>query len=440
MPVKNHSISKKRTRLTMEERCKIETLLQEKKSIRYIAASLDKAPSTIMREIKLHSQTKKSRRNDCIYRLDCNRHHLCGRLDCKHLCRKCNICKKYCPDYVQSYCETLQQSPYVCNGCKKHGICSYETNTYLAVTAENEYRDTLTGMRSGFDLTLQELSDINDMVSPLIQKGQSPYHIKQTLGTELSISESTLRRLIDHCELDARNIDLHSQVKRKKRQRRNTGKLSIPSVSKTGHLYKDYLEYMAENDVSPVQMDCVEGAMGDKAALLTLHFPVFHMQLAFIMDEHTSANVVNTLDKIESVLGKNLFKDTFPLIITDNGHEFTDIERMERSIFDGVRTKIFFCEPNRSDQKGACENNHKLIRYIIPKGTSLESYMQSDISLMVNHINSYARRSLFGKCPYDVARSVLPEDFFILLGLEQYPMNEVHLKPSLLKKENGFSK
>ena len=57
---------------------------------------------------------------------------------------------------------------------------------------------------------------------------------------------------------------------------------------------------------------------------------------------------------------------------------------------------------------------------------------------MVNHINSYARRSLFGKCPYDVASSVLPEDIFILLGLEQYPMNEVHLKPYLLKRHFRF--
>ena len=33
---------------------------------------------------------------------------------------------------------------------------------------------------------------------------------------------------------------------------------SVP-ISKTGHLYKDYLEYMQENEVSVVQMDCVEG-------------------------------------------------------------------------------------------------------------------------------------------------------------------------------------
>jgi len=53
---------------------------------------------------------------------------------------------------------------------------------------------------------------------------------------------------------------------------------------------------------------------------------------------------------------------------------------------------------------------------------------------MMNHINSYARKSLFGSTPYKIAKSVLPKDFFILLGLEEIPMEQVLLKPSLLKR------
>ncbi len=124
----------------------------------------------------------------------------------------------------------------------------------------------------------------------------------------------------------------------------------------------------------------------------------------------------------------------FPLILTDNGHEFADIDGMERSISGGKRTMIFFCEPNRSDEKSSCENNHKYIRYVIPKGTSLEPFMQQDISLMMNHVNSFRRRSIGGKCPYELAQIFLPEDFFLLLGLTQIPDDEVNLTPSLLTK------
>ena len=69
------------------------------------------------------------------------------------------------------------------------------------------------------------------------------------------------------------------------------------------------------------------------------------------MDAHTSACVVETLDLLEYTLGKDLYHRLFGVILTDNGHEFLDIEGMERSVWNGQRTKIYFCEPNRSDQK-----------------------------------------------------------------------------------------
>ena len=182
-------------------------------------------------------------------------------------------------------------------------------------------------------------------------------------------------------------------------------------------------------------MDCVEGTQEDRAVILTLHFVMFHMQLLFILDEHTSAAVVATLDIIEEALGKDLFASCFPLILTDNGHEFSDIDGMERSIYGGQRTCVFFCDPNRSDQKAECENNHRLLRDIVPKGSSVQHFMQPDMTPAANHLNSYVRKSLFGRCPYDLAMAALPEDFFLLLGLERIPGSEVILKPRLLKKQ-----
>lgn len=151
-----------------------------------------------------------------------------------------------------------------------------------------------------------------------------------------------------------------------------------------------------------------------------------------MLERHDSASVTAMLDRIETSLGKDLFTSAFPLILTDNGTEFSDISGMERSVFGGKRTTIYFCEPNRSDQKGQCENNHKLFRRIIPKGTSIERLMQTDMTLITNHINSYVRKSLFGKSPYSLAMAILPEDFFFLLGLDQLPATEVMLTPELL--------
>ena len=125
----------------------------------------------------------------------------------------------------------------------------------------------------------------------------------------------------------------------------------------------------------------------------------------------------------------------FPAILTDNGHEFTDIDGMERSFLHPgqKRTCIYFCEPNRSDEKGAAERNHKLLRRIIPKGSSLESLTQAEATLITNHVNSYVRKALGGICPYDEAMEKYDEDFFILLGLERVKSSEVIMTPNLLK-------
>lgn len=429
-----------RKHLTRDDRIRIETMLNYHQSIRAIAKELKCSPSTILREIKNHTQVQHARSNDCILRSECKHTNVCKSNNCFHKCYKCNVCSKYCPDYTKALCDHLQQSPYVCNGCSKNANCSYGKVYYRGGLANKEYREVLIGRRNGFNLTYEEISLINELVTPLIKNGLSPYHIKQLLGDKLPISESTLRRLIDLKELDVRKIDLREGVKRKPHSSKSR-KMHNELVSKLkeGRLYKDYLAYISENDVSAIQMDCVEGKKEDNATLLTLHFPSFHMQLAFIMQYHTASCVVKELDIIEEVLGKQLFAKVFPLILTENGHEFTDIIGMERSIYGGQRTKVFFCEPNRSDEKGQCENNHKYIRYIIPKGTSLESYSQIDISLMMNHINSFKRKSIYGKTPYELAMTTLPKDFFILLGLESISPEKIILKPSLISHKKIMS-
>lgn len=423
-------------RLTPAERQSIETLLCENRSVRYIAGCLNKSPSTISREIQKHSITIKAKINACQIKSDCAKKKLCNPA-CNKPCSKCTFCRNHCNDYIPTVCRIRQEHPLkLCNHCPKRGFCSWEKKLYVAKKAQKEYRQTLIGMREGFDLTYTELCNINDLISPLIRKGQSPYHIKQTLGSRLPVSEATIRRLIDKGELDARNIDLRNKVKRKERKKHRTMHNEDVSMSKVGHLYSDYLAFITDNDVSVVQMDCVEGTREEECVLLTLHFPAFHFQLAFKMPCHTSQCVVEIFDRLENILGTELFSSLFGVILTDNGHEFGNLTAMETSVNGGQRTKVFYCEPNRSDEKGSCENNHRLIRYVIPKGTSLERFSQEDITLMMNHINSYSRKILLGRCPFDMVMSVFPNRFFKQLGLEQIPPQDVLLTPALLRKHD----
>lgn len=422
----------KQKHLTLEERILIQRFLEENNSIRYIADRLDRPPSTVSREIKRHVTILSPKCCDCINYASCNIKNACNSSQCNKLCRNCPKARKYCTDYCKAYCDILENtSSHVCNACNKRAYCHYEHYLYEAHKSDRKYKKDLSESRNGYDCTCEELIKIDDIVSPLVKQGQSIYHILQNHKDELPVSESTIRRMIHESELGCKNIDMRAVVQRKVRKHSNNQyKKSV--ISKTGHTFEDYLKYVQENDCIVVQMDCVEGSKDSSAVLLTLHFPQFHMQLAVILNEHTSSEVILALDKIESSIGSDLFRECFPVILTDNGHEFEDIEGIECSINGGKRTKVFYCEPNRSDEKGAAENNHKLIRYVIPKGSSMDNLMQTQITRMMNHVNSYSRSSLFGKSPYDVAMAVLPEDFFIFLGLEKIPADKVLLKPALL--------
>jgi IS30 family transposase len=422
--------------LTIDDRKEIEFGLNSGYSIRKIADSLHKSPSTISREINRYTKHFEPTANLCEHRNICTKTHICHNTVCNKKCSACRLCAQLCSDYNEEKCPKKENNPLkLCNGCSSSNFCWKRRAKYDGIYANKQYRNSLINTRKGFDISDNEMQRIDELVTPFVKKGNSPYAIKQALGDELTISEATLRRLIDSQQLTARRIDLRDAVKRKPRKKARTMKDEIVLPSKEGHKYTDYQNYLRDNfDSLIVQMDCVEGLKTDSKTLLTLHFPLYHFQLIFLMPAHTSKCVVDVLDNLERVLGYEMFKRIFGLILTDNGHEFTDIAGMERSVFGGKRTHIYFCDPNRSDQKAQCETNHKLIRYVLPKKTSFEFLTQEKVTLMVNHINSYQRKSLMGVSPYKMVRGVFPTRFLESLGLRMIPARSINLTPSLLKK------
>ena len=80
------------------------------------------------------------------------------------------------------------------------------------------------------------------------------------------------------------------------------------------------------------------------------------------------------------------------------------------------------------------EKNHEFIRYVLPKGTSFNGLLQTDIDLMIDHINSLGRNSLNWFAPIDVAKFTLDKEVFKKLNLKKIPANEIQLNTKLLKK------
>lgn len=430
---------KKGKHLSQEERYEIQLGLRQRRTFTEIAEIIGCSPDTVSKEIQNHryrkpSDTKRYVPNRCKHRDSCRKRNICnkkGRYKCIIPCRECTSCNKRCPDFVDAPCPIEKKAPYVCNACPKSRSCFFDKYFYNADNAHREYLSTLSRAREGINLTKDELVALDELVSPLIKKGQPIAHILAEHAEELPCKERTLYAYISKGYLSAKNIDMRRSVRYKKRQKKEEAKPS--PRKKINHQYKDFLEWLEANPLQRVvEMDTVEGVKGGKI-LQTLFWRQEKLMLAYLLDSKELASTVGILDYLEDILGKELFKCMFPVILTDNGMEFSDPDLFEFSQ-DGIRrTNLFYCDPRRSEQKGGIEKNHEYIRYIIPKGQPFDDLTQEKVALMMSHINSTARPGLHGMNPMQLALQRFGHEAMERLGLSLIPPDEVSLTPKLLK-------
>lgn len=430
---------------TYEDRLEVQKYLKESLSMKAIARELGKDPTTISREIKKYSSEVATGHpgfpfNECKNRKLCRLKNICGK-DCTHksamYCKLCRECNQLCKEFTREVCTARFRPPYVCNGCTTLNKCSLMKTMYDAERAHIKAHETISESRSGLCVSEQEISRLNSIVSPLVNQGQSIHQIYIDHENELMCSEKTLYNYIDACLFDVRNIDLPRKVKF--RQRYKKPEFKVDKGCRIGRNYQDYLKFkMANPDLAEVQMDTVIGTKGGKC-LLTIHFVESSLMLAFLRDANTSQSVIDIFNGLDRVLGDELFNKLFPYVLTDNGSEFSNPKSLEyRESLKGhktlKRTNIFYCDAGCPYQKGACEVNHELIRRIIPKEKSMEDLTQEEVFLMMNHINSYKRKKLNNRSPYETFSFLHGEDVLEKLGCRKVAAYDITLKPSLLKK------
>jgi len=150
------------------------------------------------------------------------------------------------------------------------------------------------------------------------------------------------------------------------------------------------------------EMDTVKGKRNTKQALLVLTERLSRQQIEMILAENTTECVIKALDSIEKRYGE-IFPRVFRTITVDNGSEFANCAGMEQScLHDGKRTAFYYCHPYSSWERGSNENQNKLIRRWIPKGTPIENYTEEEIAEIEEWQNNYPRALLKGKTAADV--------------------------------------
>ncbi|SHI13971.1 Transposase and inactivated derivatives, IS30 family [Butyrivibrio fibrisolvens DSM 3071] len=427
--------------MTLDDRVSIQEGLDNNLSPSAISKKIGKARSTVIREITKRRAYKGKRypgaKPPCVRKKDCVVFGLCNNKRCSSPCRNCHACKDICPEYFPNECERLSKSPHVCNGCIKAPSCNYDRYYYYASYAHNSYQDILISTREGINQDPESLQLLDDIISPLIRKGQSLSHIFANHADEIGCSRSTVYRYLNDSVLTARNIDLPRRVKYKARKTSNGNKLTkeekLMVLSRSYERFKKYMEQNPDTEV--VEMDTVVGPISTSKVLLTLLFRSCNLMLVFLLKQKTQKEVIYALNWLCDELGIELFKQLFPVILTDRGTEFLNPEAIECDRYGEIKTKLFYCDPQCAWQKGALEKNHEFIRYIVPKGTSFDDLTQADITLITNHINSLARDKYHGKTPYQLSKVLIDNRLHEIMKLVEIKPDEVFLKPALIKRQ-----
>ena len=395
---------KKNKHMTMQDRTEIQDCLYRRMTFKAIAALIEKDATTVSKEVKLHAQ-------------------------------------EYTNAYVtvDELCPSLLKAPFVCNGCKRKSspACHYPRRVYTAQTAQQEYKETLVQSREGIALNKSEFYDNDRIITERVKAGQHIYHILHSSG--VTASKSSVYRYFHKGYLSVNIIDLPRVVKFKPRNKKPSE--YVPKRVKIGRSHEEFLLFMTENGLSAHQeFDTLIGNLGGKV-IMTIHFTAPDFMFGLLLQNKTAAEASSAITLLKSRLADNGFSfgEIFPVILTDNGGEFSDVAAFETEIGGNSETKMFFCDPMQSSQKPFIEKNHTLFRDLIPKGTSFDSFSQETVNLIFSHVNSVKRQQFNGKSSVEMFCFLYPEKLLPVFGISVIDADKVVQSP-LLQTSSDFLK
>ena len=262
---------------------------------------------------------------------------------------------------------------------------------YSSTLADEKYKQNLkdkgADLKIGNDHKLAEYIEkrtIKDKLSPLAVIGE----IKaKNLKFKTSICVNTLYNYIEKNifeNLRVKHLPMKSKLKNKKR------KIVIKRISKGESIEKRPQEINERKTFGHWEMDCVCGS--SKATLLVLTERLTRKEIIIPMSNQKMESVIYSLNVLEHQYGKT-FKKIFKTITVDNGKEFQDYKAMEKSRYGkSKRTKIYYCHPYCSSERGTNERINREIRRLIPKGSDLSKYTKEQIKIVENWVNNYPRQ------------------------------------------------
>lgn len=414
----------KGTHLTLEDRKTIQHGLEDGLSKAQIARDIEKSPSTVAKEVRLHRKLKPSSPYQRGIRYYCANG---GNF------KQCHGCKKKCEHFTERIC-MRQKRIDVCNKCPDKGKCHLDKYLYHAIKAHEEYLYTLSDAREGVNMTSSQMITMAQLIEPLLKRGQSVYQILKN-HPELGISVKTMYTYIESGIFKNYGIDSFSLKRQVSMRKRKKLKPRKHPANYERHTYEDYLQFKQENPtLSTTEMDTIYNDP-EGPYIQTFIFENTSLMIGFLHREKTSASMAGILDILQERLEKDYGK-IFSLLLTDRGPEFEKHDLFEMNSETGqLRSNIFYCDPQQPQQKPHVENNHNYVRDIIPNGIKFDDLTQEDLDTMFSHINSTPRNAMNGKTPYESFAFFYGEELLEKLNMKRIEKDAVTLMPYLLNNK-----
>lgn len=220
----------------------------------------------------------------------------------------------------------------------------------------------------------------------------SGYIKKNKMQFKIRPSFQAIYYWINKKQININEFDLTHKYKLKARKDKPSTEQAPSRKHKSIHLRPEIIN--KNEEFGHWELDCVEGNKKNQTTYMTLLERKTKKYIAIPMKDHTSDSVKETIDKLENKY-KDKFSKIFKSMTTDNGHEFINYEKIEKSIyFEDNRVTVYYTDPYSSWQKGMNENCNGILRRFIPKGTDLSQISDFKLEKILYKINNKPRKIL----------------------------------------------
>ena len=306
---------------------------------------------------------------------------------------RANVHKKEIAEYLGVSLSTVYRE--IKRGAYQHRNTDWtEEERYSADKADYKYRLMLkekgSQIKLGNDYEYAEYLERKILEEKLSPKAVLGYIKKHNIHFNTTISVNTLYSYIRKgyfSTLEMKHLPKGNQKRKKEHVRANK------KAPKGTSIEKRPLEILERLTFGHWEMDCVCGST--KQSLLVLTERLTRKEIIIPIQTQSTAAVIKALNRLEFRYGK-LFKRIFKTITVDNGTEFSNCKGIEKSIYGkGQRTKVYYCHPYSSWERGSNERINREIRRLIPKGTDLAQFTETQIQAVEEWVNNYPRE-IFG--------------------------------------------